>query len=63
MVLVLKKKPAYKKVVCTKGCGSTLGYVENDIKTYRGKDYSGGDDGCNYINCPVCSERVVLKSW
>jgi hypothetical protein len=54
--------PAEKKAVC-KDCGATLGYVPNDIKEYNGHDYGGGPDGCQWIDCPECGKRVILKSW
>lgn len=52
-----------KFVSCTKGCGARLAYVPNDVKSYNGRDYSGGADGYEWIDCPQCGKKVVIKSW
>lgn len=51
-----------KQVVC-RGCGAKLEYVPNDVKEQHGRDYSGGPDGCEWIDCPKCSKQVILRSW
>jgi len=55
-------KSAIKKKVCPH-CGAKLEYVQNDVKEYRGKDYSGGPDGQTWIDCGNCSKQIILTSW
>jgi predicted RNA-binding Zn-ribbon protein involved in translation (DUF1610 family) len=65
MVRVVDPGPApevVKQAIC-RSCGARLEYVPNDVKTYNGKDYSGGSDGQDWIDCPQCSKRVILRSW
>lgn len=65
MVRIVKIKPAKevkKRCVC-KGCGATLEYVPNEIKSYHGRDMSGGPDGREWIVCPNCNKDVTLRSW
>jgi exosome complex RNA-binding protein Rrp4 len=45
------------------GCGAIVEYTRNDVKCYRGTDYSGGSDGRDYLLCPGCSEEITLRSW
>ena len=51
-----------KKVVC-RGCGATIAYVPNEIKSRHGTDYSGGPDGCTWVDCPNCTKPIILSSW
>lgn len=65
MVIIKDRKPhesVIKEIIC-KNCGVTLEYVPIDVKEEHGRDYSGGSDGCKYINCPNCMKRVIIKSW
>ena len=65
VVRIIESKPApevVKQVVC-KNCGARLEYVPADVREYHGTDYSGGPDGMEWIDCPQCSKKVVLKSW
>ena len=65
MVRTIKIKPAKeatKRCVC-KNCGATLEFVQRDVKRYDGTDISGGPDGHEWIDCPNCSGRVILRSW
>ena len=65
-VRIIDAKPdpsAVKRVVHRSGCGATLEYVPNDVKTRNGTDYSGGPDGEEWIDCPNCNKKVILKSW
>lgn len=49
---------------CTcKNCASILEYTKNEVDEVNGKDYYGGSDGYEYINCPTCGKRVILRSW
>ena len=53
---------ARKRITC-ENCAAILEYVPADMKRYDGKDYLGGSDGCEWIDCPRCSEEVVIRSW
>lgn len=66
MTRIIKKapkvSPVEKKKVC-RHCGATIGYHENDIKTYSGTDYGGGPDGQTWVDCPSCGKQIILSSW
>ncbi len=64
-VKVVEVKPdasVVKQVIC-KQCGAKLEYVPNDVESYHGTDIGGGPDGQEWIDCPNCGHRVVLRSW
>lgn len=65
MVKIIEEKPdpsVVKRVIC-KSCGVTLEYVPCEVKKYEGRDYSGGPDGQEWIDCPKCTNMVILRSW
>lgn len=65
MVKVIKEEPdksVVKQCIC-RGCGATLEYVPNEVKSHHGTDMSGGPDGQEWITCPKCHKKVVLRSW
>jgi len=51
-----------KKVTC-RSCGVKLQYLPIEVQRRDGHDYSGGPDGEEYITCPNCNQRVILRSW
>ncbi len=55
--------PAIVKKVSCRNCGARLEYTPNDVKTYSGTDYSGGPDGMDWVDCPNCNKRAVIRSW
>jgi len=62
MVSVVGKDPrAVKRVTC-KNCGAILEYTKAEVREHHGTDYGGGPDGFEYIKCPQCTARVVLRS-
>lgn len=63
MVKVIGKDQEMVKRATCRHCASILEYVQNDTKSYSGTDYGGGPDGCIWIVCPNCSNKVILKSW
>ena len=65
MVDVLDEGPdpsVVKRVVC-KFCGATLQYVPRAVLERNGTDYGGGPDGEEWIVCPRCNKKVILRSW
>jgi hypothetical protein len=62
-ILDLPKDPLYVKRVSCNHCASQLEYTKNEVKSVHGTDYSGGPDGYEWIDCPVCFNKVILKSW
>lgn len=54
-----------KKVTCrgTKGCGAIIEYFPGEVKSKHGTDYGGGSDGMEYLFCPNCGEKAVIRSW
>lgn len=64
-VKVVNPEPAkevIKEIVC-RNCGVTLSYVPNDVQSRNGRDYSGGPDGSEWIDCPKCKKQVTIQSW
>jgi hypothetical protein len=55
--------PEVLKQCYCRGCGATLQYTPNDVKSYHGTDIGGGPDGCEWIVCANCGKDVVLRSW
>ena len=65
MVRVISAGPApevVKQVLC-RNCGAVLEYTPHEVREYHGKDMSGGPDGQEWIDCPQCGKKVVLRSW
>ncbi len=63
MVQVVGKDTSVVKRVTCRNCSSVLEYVPGEVKSRSGKDYSGGPDGKEWIDCPCCGKEVTLKSW
>lgn len=51
-----------KEIIC-KNCGAKLSYVPNDVKDRHGVDYSGGYEGEEWIDCPLCNKEVIIRCW
>ena len=60
MIKVIGEAP--EQCIC-QSCSAKLEYAKTDVLTCSGRDYYGGSSGEEYINCPRCGEKVVLKSW
>ena len=63
MVTVVGHDPQAVKTVTCKECAAKLEYTLSEVKAYHGKDYSGGQDGHKWIDCPKCCNKVILESW
>lgn len=65
MVKIVDPNPApevVKEVIC-RHCGVKLSYTPADVRSYHGKDISGGPDGREWIICPNCGSEVTLRTW
>lgn len=64
-IRIIRKGPdaSVKKTIVCHNCGATLEYVPNDVKERHGTDYTGGPDGEQYIDCPNCEKRAIIRSW
>lgn len=59
---------AKNKVTCRSrgsraGCGAIIEYDARDVQTYHGRDISGGADGEEWVPCPNCGSKAVIRSW
>ena len=63
MVQVVGKDAVGVKRVTCRNCSSVLEYIPAEVKSRSGRDYSGGPDGKEWIDCPCCGKEVTLKSW
>lgn len=63
MAKVIGQDPDHIKKVSCRNCASVVEYTRREIVRVDGTDYGGGPDGCNYIICPECKERILLESW
>ena len=55
--------PSVVKRVTCRHCGAILEYVPNDVKTINRVDYGGGPDGEEWVVCPNCMEKAIIRSW
>ena len=63
MVNIIGKSPELMKKITCKNCASILEYTKSEVKIRNGQDYSGGSDGMEYIKCPQCNKKVIIRSW
>lgn len=63
MVKVIGEAPEQVKHTTCKHCAARLEYTLSDVKEVQGVDYSGGPDGHEYIYCPRCNHKVILRAW
>lgn len=53
-----------KRAICREGCGCTVEYVPNDVKTlWSGRDISGCSEGEKGFKCPKCKKNIVVERW
>ena len=60
--VVGRDESVVKRVTC-RNCASILEYTKNEVRSYHGTDYSGGSDGQEWVDCPNCGGRAVIRSW
>lgn len=63
MVRIVGKDLSYAKQITCKSCGCILEYNLGEVKSHHGRDYSGGPDGCEWVDCPNCRQQVIIRSW
>lgn len=64
MARVISESDAVRETeVRCKKCRRLVAYLPEDVKRRDGLDYTGDPDGCKYVVCPGCRERIVLESW
>jgi hypothetical protein len=56
------KPEDFEKIKCD-DCRSLIGYVPSEVKSYSGRDMSGGPDGREWVVCPHCGEDITVRSW
>ena len=62
--MTIKVVEQQKEMQCTcRQCGSVLAYVFTDVRTVTYKDISQCTSTDHYIDCPVCSKRIIIKSY
>lgn len=60
--VVGEDKTVVSRCTC-KSCAAIVEYSRIEVQEVRRKDYAGGSDGIQYIYCPRCHSKIVLKSW
>jgi uncharacterized C2H2 Zn-finger protein len=63
MARVVGFDEAKKLRVTCDNCTAIVEYTKSEVREVNGTDYSGGADGCEYIFCPNCGKRLILRSW
>lgn len=63
MVKVVGESPDVSKRIICRNCGAMLEYTQGEVKRIDGRDYSGGADGKEYIDCPRCVQEVTIRAW
>ena len=56
--------PELKRVKC-RDCGSTIGYLPEEVERHDGTDYTGSADGYERVKCPRpgCPGYGYVRSW
>jgi hypothetical protein len=62
VTVVGRDDSAVKRITC-RGCASVLEYKRSEVKRRDGTDYSGGADGAEWVDCPNCGDKAVIRSW
>jgi len=63
MATVIGYDDSGKKRCTCQACTAIVEYKPNEVQRRDGYDYSGGPDGEEYIRCPDCKQKIVLRSW
>lgn len=60
--VVGRDESAVKRVTC-RSCAAILEYNLSEVKSQHGRDYGGGPDGMEWVDCPNCGKPAVIRSW
>lgn len=60
--IVGRDETVVKRVTCRE-CATILEYTPNEVKEEHGTDYGGGPDGREWVDCPNCGRRAIIRSW
>jgi len=63
MVKIVGKDESFVKRVTCRSCASILEYTLNEVREYHGTDYTGGADGQEWVDCPNCGRKAIIRSW
>jgi|JI9StandDraft_1071089.scaffolds.fasta_scaffold694515_2 RNase P subunit RPR2 len=63
MVTVVGRDESKVKRVTCRGCASVLEYKQSEVQSRHGRDISGCADGEDYVICPDCGGRAVIRAW
>lgn len=63
MVTVVGRDDSMVKRVTCRGCAAVLEYKQSEVKRRDGVDYSGGSDGAEWVDCPSCGDKAIIRSW
>lgn len=63
MAKVIGEDPSVLTQVTCRHCAAIIQYAQHEVKEYHGKDYSGGSDGKEWVDCPRCGHEAVIRSW
>lgn len=50
------------RITC-KCCAAILEYLPIEVQKRTYKDYGGGTNVVEYIQCPQCKKEVIIKEW
>lgn len=62
MAKIIGEDSSAGEVKSCRGCGALVKYFEKDIKTRNGR-FMGEDTGEEYVECPRCKHKIILRSW
>jgi RNase P subunit RPR2 len=60
--IVGKDERAVKRTTCVR-CASILEYTLNEVSRIVVRDYGGGSDSYNTIQCPNCASSIQVKGY
>lgn len=62
VAVVGKDDKAVKRVTCRE-CAAILEYTPHEVQRRSGTDISGGPDGEEWVPCPACGGRAIIRAW
>lgn len=62
MARVVKPPSGHKRKKCPH-CLATIEYAPNEVREQNGCDLDGDPTGEEFVVCPGCGNKIVLRSW